>query len=169
VVEHDIAGLIEVSAQLDACRSLLEQPAELVLPLFDWSAHEIAAVQLQKIEGIEVRLILYSAAPPQQIKDGKALLIANDNLAIDQARPDIKRLDRRHDSREQFAPIVAIAGKEVETPVGAPSHHPISIVLDLMNPAGAGGRLVGRRWLAWFDEAEWATHHQRSWECSEKA
>jgi hypothetical protein len=91
VGEDDIAGLIEVSAQLHARRSPLEQPAELVLPLLDWSAHEIAAVQ--KIEGVEVRLVLYSAIPPQQIKDGKALLIANDNLAIDQARPDIKRLD----------------------------------------------------------------------------
>jgi hypothetical protein len=116
-----------------------------------------------------VRLVLYSAVPPQQIKDGKALLIANDNLAIDQARPDIKRLDRRHDSREQFAPIVAIAGKEADTPAGAPSHHPIAIVLDLMNPAWPRGRLVGRRRLAWFDEAERTTHHQRSWKCSEKA
>jgi hypothetical protein len=114
-----------------------------VLSLFDWSAHEIMTVQLQKIEGIKVRLMLYSAAPPQQIKDRKALLIANDNLAIDQARPDIKRLDRRHDSREQFAPIVAIAGKEADTPAGAPPHHPISIVLDLMNPAWTRGWFVG--------------------------
>jgi hypothetical protein len=45
VGEDDIAGLIEVSAQLHACRSPPEQPAELVLPLFDWSAHEIAAVR----------------------------------------------------------------------------------------------------------------------------
>jgi hypothetical protein len=43
VAEDDIAGLIEVSAQLHACRSPLEQPAEFVLPLFDWNAHEIAA------------------------------------------------------------------------------------------------------------------------------
>jgi hypothetical protein len=41
---------------------------------------------------------------------------------------------------------------------------PISIVLDLMNPAWTRGRIVGRRRLARFDEAKRTTHHQCSWD-----
>jgi hypothetical protein len=36
---------------------------------------------------------------------------------------------------------------------------PWSIMTDLVEPAWTRGRLVGRRWLARFDEAERATHH----------
>ena len=35
----------------------------------------------------------------------------------------------------------------------APSHQPIAVVLDLVNPVRAGRGLVGGRWEARFDEA----------------
>ena len=35
----------------------------------------------------------------------------------------------------------------------APSHQPIAVVLDLVNPVGAGRRLVGGGRQAWFNEA----------------
>ena len=33
-----------------------------------------------------------------------------------------------------------------------PDHEPVAIVLDFVNPVGAGGRLVGTGWEAAFDE-----------------
>jgi hypothetical protein len=50
--EDDVAGLVDVLAQLHASRSLLQYPCKLVLSLFDRDADQIASVQLQEIEDV---------------------------------------------------------------------------------------------------------------------
>jgi hypothetical protein len=86
VGEDDVAGLVDMLAQLHARpRPLRKQPGEFVLPFFDRDADQIASVQLQEIEGVKVRALLHPIAAPQQVEYGEALLVANDNLAVNQA------------------------------------------------------------------------------------
>src|SRR5437868_5309908 len=50
-------------------------------------------------------------------------------------------------------PIVAPSGNQTDADRVAQGHEPEPIMLDLMNPVGAGRGLVGCGWQAGFDEA----------------
>jgi hypothetical protein len=54
-------------------------------------------------------------------------------------------------------PVVAAAGQQPDAHGVAPGHEPIAVVLDLVNPVGARGRTVGRRWEAGLNEG--STRH----------
>jgi hypothetical protein len=49
-------------------------------------------------------------------------------------------------------PVVTVAGQDADASSIPPHHHPIAVVLDLMNPADAARRLRSRRGQAWLDE-----------------
>src|SRR5215831_12548878 len=51
-----------------------------------------------------------------------------------------------------------VAGEELDPGRVAPSHQSISVVLDLVDPAGSVGRLFGGRGKAGFDEAGTRQH-----------
>jgi hypothetical protein len=50
-------------------------------------------------------------------------------------------------------PVVAPAGDQADAHGVAPGHQPETVVLDLVNPVGAGRGLAGWGWEAGFDEA----------------
>ena len=52
---------------------------------------------------------------------------------------------RLHDQGEAARPVVAVAGKQADADGIAPGHQPIAVVLDLVDPIGAGRGLVGGR------------------------
>jgi hypothetical protein len=58
---------------------------------------------------------------------------------------------------EAGRPVVAAAGDQPNTDRIAPSHQAVAVVLDLVNPVGAGRGLVGGGWEAGFDEG--STRH----------
>jgi len=57
-----------------------------------------------------------------------------------------------YDARVAFRPIVPV--HRVEAHAAVPNVHlePVSVMLQLVRPTGAGGRLLGDDWLAGVDE-----------------
>ena len=55
--------------------------------------------------------------------------------------------------RIALRPVVAPAGDQPDAHGVAAGHEPVAVVLDLVNPVGAGRGLVGWGWEAGFDEA----------------
>ena len=60
---------------------------------------------------------------------------------------------RLNDKRIAVRPVVALAGDQPDAHGVAPGHKPVAIVLDLVNPVGAGRRLLGWGREAGLDEA----------------
>jgi hypothetical protein len=50
--------------------------------------------------------------------------------------------------------IITVSGHEPDARRIAPGHHPIAVVLELVNPFRTHGRLVGGGWQARFDEPD---------------
>jgi hypothetical protein len=55
----------------------------------------------------------------------------------------VLRIGRRHYERVASCPIMTVAGDQARATVGARRHHPVAVVLDLVNPAVAARRLGG--------------------------
>jgi hypothetical protein len=72
---------------------------------------------------------------------------------------DAQALDRLDDLREAVGEVIAIAGEEPDTALIPAGDDSESVVLDLVNPAGTGRRLLGRAWEAWF-QREAMTQHE---------
>jgi hypothetical protein len=68
--------------------------------------------------------------------------------------------------REPARPVIPIAGQQADADGVPTDHEPISVVIDLVNPAGAGRRAIGGRGQARFDEAGGgrAGTRQHGWE-----
>ena len=111
-----------------------------------------SAIQLQQVEGVEERLRL---VPPmaQELERSHSLLITTNDLAIDQAGPHLEVIHGLDHERVAGRPVVAPAGNQPDAHGIAAGHEPEPVVLDLVNPVGAGRRLVGRGGQAGFDEA----------------
>src|SRR5882724_4685094 len=95
-----------------------------------------------------MRVLLYAFTSPQQVEHGEPIFVADNDLAIDQARLDHWQTDCRHDGREQLAPVIAVAGEQTDGSAVPPGHQPVAVVLDLVQPARSGRRLGGGSWLA---------------------
>jgi len=75
------------------------------------------------------------------------------HLAVDQAGPHLEAVHSLGHQRITGRPVVAPAGDQPDAHGIAAGHQPEAVVLDLVNPIGAGRGLVGRRWEAGFDAA----------------
>ena len=60
--------------------------------------------------------------------------------------------------REAVRPVVAPAGDQPDADRIAAGHQPVAVVLDLVNPVGAGRRSVGGRREAGLDEGGSTQH-----------
>jgi hypothetical protein len=79
-----------------------------------------------------------------EIEHGQATVIADDGLTVDDARSDRQRLDRRCGEREPIGKVMAVARYQPNAAASAVRQDPEAIVLDLVNPARARRRLIGR-------------------------
>jgi hypothetical protein len=79
----------------------------------------------------------------EQFEDREAALVDHDDLAIDEAGLDRQACDGIDDAREAVGEVVAIAREQTHALAIAPRQDAEAVVLDLMNPPGAGGRLLG--------------------------
>src|SRR5262249_42683092 len=75
-----------------------------------------------------------------------AVPVAGDRLAIDQARAHPERAGGIGNERVTVRPVVPVAGQQPDTSGVALDHHAKAVVLDFMNPAGAGRRSLGGVW-----------------------
>ena len=70
-------------------------------------------------------------------------LVAAHHLAVDQAGPDLEVVHGLDHERVAVRPVVAPAGDQPDAHGVATGHQPEDVVLDLVNPVGAGRGLVG--------------------------
>ena len=75
------------------------------------------------------------------------------HLSIDQAGAYLVVVHGLGHQRIALRPVIAALGDEPDAHGIAAGHQPEAVVLDLVNPIGAGRGLVGRRWEAGFDAA----------------
>jgi hypothetical protein len=75
------------------------------------------------------------------------------HLSIDQAGAYLVVVHGLDHQRIALRPVIAALGDEPDAHGIAAGHQPEAVVLDLVNPIGAGRGLVGRRWEAGFDAA----------------
>ena len=105
---------------------------------------QVVAVQLDQIEDVEEHAPVI-APPPQPVELRHAVPVAGDRLSVDQARAHPERAGGLEDQRKASRPIEAVAGEQLDAGGVPADHHAEAVVLDLVNPAGAGRRSLGRR------------------------
>ena len=71
-----------------------------------------------------------------------ALRVEDDDLAVDDAALERKRVDRARDLGKDRGVVVAVAGEEERFVVGLAGDEPVAIELELEQPAVARERLV---------------------------
>jgi hypothetical protein len=69
--------------------------------------------------------------------------IADDRLAVDEAGPHLEPVYRLDDDGKARRPVVAVPGEQASAGGVSARHQPVAIVLDLVNPVGAGWRPLG--------------------------
>jgi hypothetical protein len=69
-------------------------------------------------------------------------------LAIDQTQPHLEVVHGLRHQRIALRPVVAPAGDQPDAYRIAPGQQPETVVLDLVNPVGAGRGLAGWGWEA---------------------
>jgi hypothetical protein len=75
---------VDPSIELRPRSGVSKQLAEIGLALLEWFAPQIAADQLDQIEGIETHMVI-SLAVPKQVEWWDPAVIARDRLAVDRA------------------------------------------------------------------------------------
>src|SRR5205085_5081546 len=84
----------------------------------------------------------------QPVEVGKTSFAAGHRLAVEQAGGRLERVQRLHDQRKAFGPIIAVAGEKPRALGTAPSQDPEAIVLYLVNPVVASRRPLDLGWQA---------------------
>jgi hypothetical protein len=80
-------------------------------------------------------------AVTEQLERSHSVFVTAHHLAIDQARPHFEVVHGLDQERVALRPVVAPAGDQPDANRIAPGHEPEAVVLDLVNPVGAGGEL----------------------------
>jgi hypothetical protein len=81
------------------------------------------------------------------------VVAAGDGLPVDDAGARAQVLQPVHDQGEAVRRVATVAAVELDPVAVLPGDDPKAVVLDLMPPYAASGRLFGLRWQAWQDEA----------------
>ncbi len=74
----------------------------------------------------------------EQLKGSQALLITTHHLAVDQAGTHLEVVHGLDHQRIAGGPVVALAGDQPDADGVPPDHEPEAVMLDLVNPVGAG-------------------------------
>ena len=125
------AVVLELDGNFDHCMRLVRELGD------DPSIYVANSINPFRIEG--------------QTENRKPILIANDRLAIDQAGANRKLAHGHCDEREARREIVSGACNEPHSRTVAPRQDAEAIVLDFVNPTGAGRRGLGGRRQTRFD------------------
>jgi hypothetical protein len=80
----------------------------------------------------------------EELEGGHPLLVTTHHLAIDQTGLHLEVVHGLDHEGEAVRPVVAAPGNQPDADGVAPGHQPVTVVLDLVNPVGAGRRAVGR-------------------------
>jgi hypothetical protein len=89
---------------------------------------QVFAVKLKQIKGAERRVGIM-AKSADQIEDGKALLVADNGLAIDQAGPRRQRAQRRDDLRKAVREVIAFPSEQSHAAFDPAGHDAEAVML----------------------------------------
>ena len=141
---------MKVLVERDAVVRQPQQPGEPALAVLDRLAPDVLAVHLEQVERTEDRAGVGPVAA-DEVEHGQAVVVADDGLAVDDARADGQRLDRLGDEREAVREVVPVAREKPDAAPAPVRQDPEAVVLDLVNPARARRRLAGRSRQAGFE------------------
>src|SRR6185295_5259864 len=117
-----------------------QYPGEKPLALLDWLPPQVSAVYLQHIEDAQGRRMVVPAVT-EQVKDGEAVLVNDDRLAIDDAGLDRQPPNGVYDQRIPLGEVVTVGCDKANAGTVLLRQDPEAIMLDFMNPVGPAGRL----------------------------
>ena len=108
---------------------------------------KIPAIQVQQVEQEEGKSgIVPGRERRLQIgKAGNAVGPQRHQLAVEQRRADGQCCDGTRHGRQAFAPVEAVAGEQARHAGFEKGEQPIAVELDLADPVGTLGRLLGER------------------------
>src|SRR5262249_558818 len=93
-----------------------------------------------------------SALVTDEIERGDTVVIAGDSFAVDNAGARAQPGERINDQREATSEVVARTAIEPHPRASLTGDYPKTVVLDLVQPSGAGRQLIGFGWEARRDE-----------------
>ena len=122
-----------------ALRRSMGSLRRMILPI---ERHEIECVQ---------KHACVIAPITNAVEDGEPLVITGDRFTVDQKRFRFDRIGRFQHKRKPSRPVETVARDDTDTRRVAADHHAEAVVLNLMQPAGTGGRLHGPGWQTGLD------------------
>jgi hypothetical protein len=78
------------------------------------------------------------------VEPGEPVLVAADDLPVDQAGPHLEVVHRLDHEWEPVRPVIAAPGNQPDADGISTRHKAVAVVLNLLNPVGAGRRTIGR-------------------------
>ena len=127
---------------------------QLLFSGLDRHRPQVLAVELQQVEREQHRLGLDPAAVAQPLEHRKPALVTHRDLAVDQARPDLKGADGVEHRGIARAPVITVSREQPAADIVALCQQAVAIVLDLMNPARPLRRPDGDGRKAGLDESD---------------
>ena len=143
MLEHVSLRVFEVLVRRRPGGSCAGRSPSVALRTSIGSRRKSVAVEFQQVEGIEEGDRLVPAAA-QDVEPGEPALVAADHLPVDQAGPHLEVVHGLDHEREAVRPVIAAPGNQPDADGIAPRHQAVAVVLDFVNPVGAGRRAVGR-------------------------
>jgi hypothetical protein len=113
------------------------------LALLDRQPAQIRSVKLEQVECAQHGGVVVTPGT-DQLKHRERGLVADDDLAVDQARTHRQRHDGRHDQKGAFGEIVAVAGDQAHALAVAPGQDPSCLISWIqLEPAGGARHRSG--------------------------
>src|SRR6266581_3035906 len=142
VREDSRAVAFHVFVEPDAGAGLGHDRGERGLADLKRIAPQVIAVQFDQVKGVE-EYAFVSALVTDEIERGNAVVIAGDSFAIDDAGARAQAGQRLDDQREATGEVIAGVAIEPHSWAVLPGNDSEAVVLDLVQPTGARGRLLG--------------------------
>ena len=141
-------GVIHVLVETEPRRDTGEQAGERSLAHRERFAPQVLAVKLDQVEGVEedARVVVPIA---DAVKARDPVLSARHRLSVDEAGARAQLGERLNDQRKAVGEVIARSAVELHPLDFLPGDDAEAVVLDLVQPLLAGGRLRGRTGEAW--------------------
>ncbi len=128
----------------------VEQPLEGLLALLDRLLAQVAAIDFDQVERTERRGVTTTVVA-DELEYGKALTVADDGLSIDQTRAHRQCRDGGRNQREAIRKVPPVPTDKSYFGTITASQYSKAVMLDLMNPIGAGRRSFRSPGQTWLD------------------
>ena len=125
----------EVLIEGDAVVRQPQQPGQPTFAVLDRLAPDVLAVHLEEIERAQDGAHVGGVAA-DDVEHGEPIVVADDCLAVDDARSDGQGLDRRRGEREAVRQVVAVSSDQPNAEAAPMRQDAESIVLDFVQPTG---------------------------------